>query len=86
MSWMNRIRSPLGNSLVLATRKRSSLDDLRANLPRFDEPLLAEVARRAVAQARAAEPPAASPIFTDDHAPVEHVVHRLVLRHMFGDH
>jgi spermidine synthase len=76
--------SSLGNSLVIATRKRSALDDLLANLPRFNEPLLAEVARRAVPQARLATPPAASPIFTDDHAPVEQVVHALILRHMLG--
>jgi spermidine synthase len=76
--------SLLGNSLVIATRNRTSLDDLRSNLSRFDEPLLAEVVRRAVPQARIADPPQASPIFTDDHAPVELVVHRLVLNYMFG--
>jgi spermidine synthase len=76
--------SPLGNSLVIATREPSSLDDLRANLPRFDRPLLAEVARRAVPHARMADPPAASPIFTDDRAPVERVVHKLVFGHFLG--
>jgi hypothetical protein len=77
--------SPLGNSLVVATRRRTTLADLRANLPNFDHPLLAEVARRAVAQARVAMPPPDTPIFTDDRAPVEQVVHALVLRYMLGD-
>jgi spermidine synthase len=76
--------SPLGNSLVIATRNRSSLDDLRANLPRFDPPLLAEVARRAVPHARTADPAQASPIFTDDRAPVELVVHKLVFGYLLG--
>jgi spermidine synthase len=78
--------STLGNSLVIATRNPTSMEDLRANLPQFDAPLLAEMARRAAPQARPAVPPADAPIFTDDHAPVELVVHRLVLRHMFGSH
>ena len=76
--------SPLGNSLVIATRRPTTLADLRANLPRFDHPLLAEVARRAVPQARRAAPPPGTPIFTDDRAPVEQVVHALVLRYMFA--
>jgi hypothetical protein len=46
--------------------------------------LLAEVARRAVPHARIAAPPAASPIFTDDHAPVEQVVHKLVFGYLLG--
>jgi spermidine synthase len=77
--------SLLGNSLVIATHKLSSPDDVRANLPRFDQPLLAEVARRAVPHARIPNPPGASPIFTDDRAPVEQVVHKLVLGHLLGN-
>lgn len=76
--------SPLGNTLVVGTRRPSTLDDLAANLGRFDTPLLAEVARRAAPQARPATPPAGTPIFTDDRAPVEQVVHALVLRHILG--
>jgi spermidine synthase len=77
--------SALGNSLVIATRKPSSLDDVHANLPRFGQPLLAEVARRAVPHARTPNPAGAAPIFTDDRAPVEQVVHKLVLRHILGN-
>ncbi len=76
--------SELGNSLVVATRRPTGLTDLTANLPAFDQPLLAEVARRAAPQAQMAAPPAGTPIFTDDRAPVEQVVHALVLRYMLG--
>jgi predicted membrane-bound spermidine synthase len=77
--------SPLGNSLVIATRRPTTLADLEANLPRFDHPLLVEVGRRAAPHARLAIPPPGTPIFTDDRAPVEQVVHRLVLNHMLGN-
>jgi spermidine synthase len=76
--------SPLGNTLVVGTRRPTTLADFRANLPRFSHPLLAEVARRAAPQARPATPPPGTPVFTDDRAPVEQVVHRLVLRYMLG--
>lgn len=76
--------SELGNSLVVATRRPTRLADLQANLPAFDHPLLAEVARRAAPQAQAATPPPDAPILTDDHAPVEQIVHGLVLRHVLG--
>jgi len=74
--------SVLGNSLVVATRRPTTLADFHRNLPAFDHPLLAEVARRVAAHTRVAAPPAAAPIFTDDRAPVEQVVHQLVLGHM----
>ena len=77
--------SPLGNSMVVATRQPTTLADFRANLPAFDHPLLAEVARRAGPQVRLAAPPPGTPIFTDDRAPVEQVVHALVLRHLLGN-
>ncbi len=76
--------SSLGNTLVVGTRQPTTLTDFNANLPRFDAPLLAEVGRRAAPQAQEAAPPAGTPIFTDDHAPVEQVVHALVLRYMLG--
>lgn len=77
--------SGLGNTLVVGTNRPTTLDDLAANLPAFNHPLLAEVAARAGPQARPAAPPANTPIFTDDRAPVEQVVHELVLRYMFGE-
>ena len=76
--------SPLGNTMVVATMQPTTLQDFRTNLPSFDNPLLAEVARRAAPQAQPAAPPPDTPIFTDDRAPVEQVVHSLVLRHFLG--
>jgi len=75
---------PLGNSLVVATRQPTTLDDFRGNLPAFGHPLLSEVARRMSPHARVAAPPPGTPIFTDDRAPVEQVVHRLLLRQVLG--
>jgi spermidine synthase len=74
----------LGNTLVVATRRTTTLADFRANLPAFDAPLLAQVGRQAAGLASVAVPPPGTPIFTDDRAPVEQVVHALVLRQMLG--
>ncbi|MCX6028672.1 MAG: fused MFS/spermidine synthase [Chloroflexi bacterium] len=76
--------SSLGNTLVVATKRPSTRADFQANLLAFDHPLLAEVARCAAPQAAVAAPPPTAPIFTDDRAPVEQVVHALVLRQMLG--
>ncbi len=76
--------SPLGNTMVVATNQPTTLQDFRANLSAFDHPLLTEVARRAAPQARSATPPPDAPIFTDDRAPIEQVVHQLVLQHFLG--
>ena len=75
---------PLGNSLVVATRRPATLTDFRANLPRFTGPMLGQVAQQTSGIARVAQPLPGTPIFTDDRAPVEQVVHALVLRQMFG--
>ena len=75
---------PLGNSLVVATCRPASLTDFRANLSRFTGPMLDQVAQQTSDIARMAQPPPGTPIFTDDRAPVEQVVHALVLRQMFG--
>jgi hypothetical protein len=76
--------TPLGNTIVVATNRPTTLQEFRANLSSFNHPLLAEVARRAAPQAQVAAPPPGTPIFTDDRAPVEQVVHSLVLRHFLG--
>jgi predicted membrane-bound spermidine synthase len=76
--------SPLGNSMVVATRRPTTLDDFRANLAGYEQGLLGEVSQRAAPQARVASPAPDAPIFTDDRAPVEQVVHELVLKHMLG--
>lgn len=73
----------LGNVLVVATRRPTTLADFRANLSAFDAPLLAQVGRQAMGLVSVAAPPDDAPIFTDDRAPVEQVVHALVWRQMW---
>ena len=75
----------LGNSLVVATKRPTTLADLQANLPAFQTGILAPVAAQTGASARVAAPPATTPVFTDDRAPVEQVVHELVFRYMLGN-
>jgi spermidine synthase len=76
--------STLGNSLVVATKQATTLDDLRANLPAFQSGILAPVAAQTASSARVATPPPGTPVFTDDRAPVEQVVHALVFKYMLG--
>lgn len=72
----------LGNTLLVATVQPTTLADFRANVAALDpaaQPLLAEMARRSLATAR---PFAASgPVLTDDRAPIEQIVHAIVLRY-----
>jgi spermidine synthase len=73
----------LGNTLLVATQRATSLADLSANLPYFNTPMLAEVARRAVPHASLANPGPESPLFTDDRAPVEQLIHQIALGELF---
>ena len=71
----------LGNSLVVATGQPVSLDAFRANVAALPDSLPAEFrsfAAQAAFYARPATPPPGTPIFTDDHAPVEQVVHGII--------
>ena len=76
--------STLGNSLVVGTRQPTKLADFRTNLGAFSQPMLAEVGRRMAPDARIATPPPGTPVFTDDRAPVEQVVHALILRQLLA--
>jgi hypothetical protein len=73
----------LGNTLLVATKRPTTLEDtLLANVASLPETLPSEFrdfAQRAVTVARVATPPASAPIFTDDHAPVERIVHAIIL-------
>lgn len=92
----------LGNSLVVATKQPTQLDNFIANAAQTQNPLLNDVIQRALS-ARVWEItcqpgqtgragvgqlpplPATCPApFTDDKAPVEQVVHALVLRYLLG--
>jgi len=70
----------LGNSLVVATRRPASLDDFRANTAVLPEPILAEVTRRYAPHARVAS--TGGPILTDDKAPIEQIVHGVIMRYL----
>ncbi len=94
----------LGNSLVIATRQPTALANFAENAARLRQPLLQNVAGRAM-KSRIWEitcapdapfvagvgdlppnlPPACPPPFTDDKAPVEQVVHTLILRYLLGE-
>ena len=72
----------LANSLVVATMQPTALADVQRRAADLPEALPAEFrdfASSAAEQARIAQPPADAPIFTDDRAPVEQLVHGIIL-------
>ncbi|MBW7883105.1 MAG: fused MFS/spermidine synthase [Caldilineaceae bacterium] len=72
----------LGNSLVVATAQPATLATFRANVDSLPATLPAEVKdliHKAARFARPAQPPAGTPIFTDDRSQVEQIVHGLIL-------
>lgn len=93
----------LGNSLVVATKQPTSLNNFIENAPGLQHPMLQNVAQRslstrmweiictsqAVGVAGLGQlpplPDSCPAPFTDDKAPVEQVVHALVLRYMLGN-
>ncbi len=72
----------LGNSLVVASMQPTTLDDFLANTSDLPEPILAEIARRAGSNVRVAS--GDGPILTDDKAPIEQIIHGIVLRYLLG--
>ena len=75
--------SDLINVLVVATKQPTSLDNLARNTELMTNPLLRQVADSAVL--RAAEFTTPGLVFTDDKAPVEQVVHGLILSFVTGN-
>lgn len=72
----------IGNSLLVATSQPTRLSNLAASvaqLPAGLPPEFVEFAAGAQAHARVAVPDPGAPIFTDDRAPVERLVHAIVL-------
>jgi hypothetical protein len=55
-----------------------------AELPTILPVEFRDFATQAVQVARSAAPPSTSPIFTDDHAPVERIVHSIILDFLTG--
>ena len=75
----------LGNSLVVATMQPTTLDDFLANAAALDpavQPLPSEMAGKAIVTARHADTTGA--ILTDDKAPIEQIVHGIMLRYFLG--
>jgi predicted membrane-bound spermidine synthase len=73
------------NVLVVATRQPTRLDNLEANAALLTHPLLQKVAGASIPRASEfTEPTEATVVFTDDKAPVEQVVHGLILSFVTG--
>ncbi len=72
-----------GNSVIIASREPVSLEEVRAHLAKTSNPYVREMARRAAGHIRPAPP--ATVILTDDHAPIEQIVDRMVWRYVRGE-
>jgi predicted membrane-bound spermidine synthase len=75
--------SSLGNSLVIATKQPTRLGNFSQNAAQLQHPQLRVVAERAIGS-NIWELKTSSLIFTDDKAPVEQVIHELIIRYMLG--
>jgi predicted membrane-bound spermidine synthase len=76
--------STLGNSLVVATVQPTRLKNFAANTAMLRNPLLKVTAQNSLGYIR--EYTATGPVFTDDRAPVEQVIHGLILRYVVSGH
>ena len=69
--------SAVGNSLVIATQQPTRIENFRENLRAANHPLLQGIGESAQ---NVREVKASSVVFSDDLAPVEEVVHRILLK------
>jgi spermidine synthase len=74
--------STLGNSLVVGTKQPTRKENFAANAAMLRNPLLRTIADSSLAHIH--EHTATTPVFTDDKAPVEQVIHGLILRYFTG--
>jgi hypothetical protein len=78
----------LGNSLVIATKQPTRIDNYLVNTANIQQPLLRLVIDRTLTSPDARiwelQPNEDTLIFTDDKAPVEQVIHRLIVRYLSG--
>lgn len=72
----------LGNSLIVATMQPATLADFQRNTAALRSPVLQEMARRAGGHVRVA--PATGVVLRDDKAPIEQIVHGIVLRYLLA--
>lgn len=70
------------NTLIVATYAPTRLEDFRANVARATDANVRAVAEQALPVARVATQ--TEPIFTDDHAPIENLIHDIILRYALG--
>jgi spermidine synthase len=70
------------NSLVVATRSPTTLDDYRANVAALENADLRGIASRVADHVRVA--PRSRPVFTDDRAPVEQLTHSIAFDFLTG--
>lgn len=70
------------NTLIVATNATTRLGDFRANVAQLRDPNLQIIAGQSLPSARAAAEE--SPVFTDDHAPVENLINSIILRYALG--
>jgi spermidine synthase len=70
------------NVLVVATKQPTRLENLAANTALMTDPILRQVAEESVTRAEEFTTPTV--VFTDDKAPVEQVVHGLILSFITG--
>ncbi len=70
------------NTLIVGTNQPTTLDDFRANVATLTDPYLRLVAAQSLPTARLATE--TTPVFTDDHAPVENLIDNIILRYALG--
>lgn len=70
------------NTIVFATMRPTSLDNLRANLGAMTHPLVRSAADRALPSLR--EPSPGNTVFTDDRAPVEQITNSILVNYLLG--
>ena len=68
--------SAIGNSLVIATKQPTKIANFKANLQAANNPTLLQIGDSAE---NLREITASTVVFTDDLAPVEEVVHRILI-------
>ncbi len=75
----------LGNSLVIATKQPTRLENFEFNVAQLQQPQLRIVANRALgAPIWEFQPQKDGLVLTDDKAPIEQVIHSLIVKYMLG--
>ncbi len=69
--------SMIGNSLVIGTKQPTRIENFKDNFKNLNHPILQAVAESAQQSIR--EVKSSFVVFTDDQAPVEEIVHRILI-------